>query len=483
MHTSSVNYRFFLSKGWQVSTLALLLLTAHPWSNRVTAQAIRTSSPALSKSVSNSNLTLSEADYTLGAGDRLYVDVFKEEDYSGEYVVLVDGTVSLPLAGKVNVKGLTVAQMTEQVTQRYARYLRFPVVTVSLVTPRPITIAISGEVKSPGAYTVTLGEERKFPSVVDIVQQAGGITTAADIRQVQVRRSSGGKPQILNVNLWQLLEQGELKDNVALRDGDTIVIPTKDTIDVAETRQLADANFGIQTNEPVAVAVVGEVYRPGSYQIDPTQVNEETGRTQPPKLTKAIEQAGGIKPLANIRNIQVRRQTRSGSPQTIDVNLWALLQEGNLNQDIILQDGDTVVIPTAQNLDPSESESLATASFSPTTIQVNVVGEVQAPGKVELPPNTPLNQALLAAGGFDDERAKKSTVELIRLNPNGTVTKRDVNIDFAANINDASNPTLRNNDVVVVKRSDVAAVSDGISPILKTIGGLLSPLSFFLRIF
>lgn len=476
----------FTGNSWQIPLATVLLLTANPFVSR--ARAVQ---PSLEPASSSAPVTpvAVESDYTLGAGDRIYIDIFQEEDYSGEYLVLVDGTVSLPLAGKVQVQGLSLPEATDRVSQQYARYLRLPVVTVSLLAPRPITVAISGEVKSPGAYTVSIDDEqRKFPSVVDIVQEAGGLTAAANVRQVQVRRSIKGQEQVMMVNLWELLQQGNQRDNLALRDGDTIIIPTSDKIDVAETRQLADANFGIQANEPVNVAMVGEVYRPGSYEVQPeTRTESRSGETvrraQPPRLTQAIDLAGGIKPLANVRNIEVRRQTRSGTQQTIDVDLWALLQEGDVSQDIILQDGDTIAIPTAENLDPSESETLASASFSPSTININVVGEVETPGQVELPPNTPLNQALLAAGGFDDARADKSSVELIRLNPNGTVSKREVEIDFAADINDENNPTLQNNDVVVVERSGAASFSDGLGTVLSPLGAILSPLNFFLRIF
>jgi polysaccharide export outer membrane protein len=100
---------------------------------------------------------------------------------------------------------------------------------------------------------------------------------------------------------------------------------------------------------------------------------------------------------------------------------------------------------------------------------------------VEVPPNTPLNQALLAAGGFNN-RARKSRVDLIRLNPNGTVSKRTVDINLAQGINDQSNPILRNNDVVVVNRSGLASVSDTLGTILSPVGSIFTFFNFF-RIF
>ncbi|HEY9797967.1 MAG TPA: SLBB domain-containing protein, partial [Leptolyngbyaceae cyanobacterium] len=117
----------------------------------------------------------------------------------------------------------------------------------------------------------------------------------------------------------------------------------------------------------------------------------------------------------------------------------------------------------------------------PNTIVVNVVGEVTKPGAIPVPPNTPLNQAVLAAGGFNN-RARKSTVELIRLNPNGSVIRRTVSVDLAQGINEDTNPTLRNNDVVVVNRSTIARVSDTLSTVLTPIGSFFSFFNF-LRIF
>jgi polysaccharide export outer membrane protein len=165
----------------------------------------------------------------------------------------------------------------------------------------------------------------------------------------------------------------------------------------------------------------------------------------------------------------------------IAVDLWQLLQGGDLAQDAILQEGDTIAIPTATNIDPAEAPQIAAASFSPNLIRVNVVGEVARPGSVEVPPNTPLNQALLAAGGFNN-RARRSRVDLIRLNPNGTVSKRTIDINLAQGINDQSNPILRNNDVVVINRSGLASVSDTLGTILSPVGSIFTFFNFF-RIF
>ena len=416
-------------------------------------------------------------EYILGASDRIYLDVFQVPELSREYLIVVDGTVSFPWIGRIKLAGLTLTEATQVLSQAYAAYLKRSIVTVTLLTPRPLKIAIAGEVNIPGSYNISLAPGERSPSVTDILKQAGGTTTTADISQVELLRTVDGKERIYTLNLWQILQQGNLNQDITLEDGDRIFIPTKSKIDPAETRLLSNANFGIQTNQEIDVVVAGEVYRPGSYKIEPERALSRNDRNlpirKPPRLSQAIQIAGGIKPLADIRSIEVRRFQYDGSQQTIQVNLWELLQNGDLAQDVILQDGDTILIPKAEKLDPQESETFASANFAPDSIRVNVVGEVKKPGGIDLPPNTPLNQAILAAGGFDKRRAKEKTVELIRLNPNGTVSKRDIPVDFTKDANEENNPLLRNNDVVVINRSRFTATTDTLDSILRPVASLL----------
>ncbi|MFM7578410.1 MAG: polysaccharide biosynthesis/export family protein, partial [Microcystaceae cyanobacterium] len=198
-------------------------------------------------------------------------------------------------------------------------------------------------------------------------------------------------------------------------------------------------------------------------------------------LTQALQEAGGVKPDADIRDIQVRRQNRNGQEELIAVNLWELLQSGDLDKDIILQSGDTINVPQASELTASQFDAMATANFAPKTIRVNVIGEVRKPGSVELPPNSTLNQGLLAGGGFDPRRADQSNVNLIRLNPDGTVTKMTIQPDFSENIDSERNPTLRNNDVILVNTSALASTTDTLGTAFSPIGAILG--GGFLSIF
>ncbi len=353
---------------------------------------------------------------------------------------------------------------------------------------QPVNIAVSGEVARPGAYTVTRVDEAGGQlTVTRALQTAGGVTLSADIREIRVlRRPKAGAPQTIVVNLWEMLDRGDFSQDIILQQGDTIEVPTASNPNSIESARIATANFAANTSTPLNVAIVGEVNRPGTYTISGEDVSA-TGEAQNlntantggaivglPTVTRAIKIAGGITPTADIRQVQVLRQRKNGTQQIIDVNLWELLENGNLNEDVLLQQGDTIVVQTATNIDLAEAPRLATASFSPNRIQVNIVGEIQEPGMVELPPNASLNQAILVAGGFNNTRAEKDEVELIRLNPNGTVSRQTIPIDFAQGLDEGTNPILRNNDVIVVGRTRLARFGDRVSPIGQVTNSVFS---------
>ncbi|MBW4600559.1 MAG: SLBB domain-containing protein [Calothrix sp. FI2-JRJ7] len=425
--------------------------------------------------------------YTLGGGDLIRVNVFEVENYNGDYQVPPGGSINLPLIGSVNVLGLTIEEASDEITRRYARFLKRPIISINLLSPRPINVVVSGEVTRPGSYSLSLqggagnNPGVQYPTILAAIQTAQGYTLSADITSVQVRRRLGRSgEQLVNLNLRQLIETGRTPQDITLRDGDTIFIPRATNFDLATSRNLAASSFAADPTRPRSVAVIGEVLRPGSYLVTPGSTEAGAGTTQTnlpsvtgqPTVMRALQLAGGIGARADVRNVIIRRQTRTGAPQDININLWQLLQ-GDIDQDAILQDGDTIFVATATEVNRAEATQLATTTLSPTRIQVGVVGEVKRPGPVDIQPNSSLNQALLAAGGFNDARASRQTVDLVRLNPDGSVTKREVKVDLAAGINEQTNPILSNNDVVIVSRNGITKTGDTLGTVLNPLGGLL----------
>jgi polysaccharide biosynthesis/export protein len=581
-------------------TLAKVL----PNQAKVAATPVKTNKPKTPAKIAapiNNNFADS---YTLGPSDRLRVDIFNVPEYSGEFYVLGDGAINLPVVGAIPVQGLTIQKASALLTSYFSRYVKRPIVTISVLAPRPVQFAIAGEVTRAGSYTIPFTlENRKFPSISQAIQLAGGTTQTANLRQVQVRRAATGR--ILTVNLFDVLQRGNTAQDISLRDGDTIYIARSEAVSAADRLRLSGSNLANQ-DATVKVAILGEVGKPGTYTLrgeaGASAAGGPTGRITPPTLTEAIKIAGGSTASADLSRIKVRRNTRTGAGQTVPINLMSLLQSGDFGQDIILQDGDTILLPTASeinnansslvaasNLGPqaitppkvivvgevnrpgtyivkSESnttnnntqlagvvalptvttaiqaaagikptanireiqlirttrngeqkiainlfkllqqgdgsqdiiiqegdrifipiaqaasaqdvELVASSTFSPAAIKVNVIGEIAVKagkgGTIDVPPNTTLNQALLIAGGFDNVRSNKNEVDFIRLNPNGTVTKRMIKLNFARGIDPENNPRLQNNDTIVIGRNNLTRFGDGFSTILTPFGGLFN---------
>ncbi len=448
-----------------ITHLSLIILTT--LTGHLSSLAQPLPSPSEQIPPLNTQPEIVESPYILGVGDQISVQIFNAEDFSGEAKILADGSVQLPFIQRLYVQGKTLEQATEMIQTEYANILKNPLITVTLSELRPLEIGVSGEVHRPGFYTLNLFDpesrlpELRYPTVSEALRRAGGITLSADIRQIQLRRlTPGGGEQIIPLNFWDFLQNGNSRSNITLRDGDTIIVPAATDFNQAEIRQIASSNLAISAEAAHNIIVVGQVNRPGNYVLIGGDANTERPGGYA-TVTWAIRQAGGITEQADIRQIQLLRMTQAGTQQMIPINLWDLLQTGDLNKDPFLQNGDTIIIPQATAVNLAEVTPIARASFSPATIKVSVVGEINNPGAgtIDVAPDTTLNQALMKAGGFNP-RARRKSVDLIRLNPDGTISQRTIAVDLSVSPNEQTNPLLRNNDIIVVDRSGLARFSD-----------------------
>jgi len=165
----------------------------------------------------------------------VHVLIFNVPEYNGEYMLLSDGTVNMPMVGTIRLQGMTISQASEEIASAMGQFLRRPIITISLLRVRPLKIAIAGEVNWPGSYSVDLNRNQSvnIPTVTGAIELAGGITQSADIRRIQVRRtrpytgevqSSLKSAEIITLDLWQLLQRADLSQDIILRDGDSILI-------------------------------------------------------------------------------------------------------------------------------------------------------------------------------------------------------------------------------------------------------------------
>lgn len=213
---------------------------------------------------------------------------------------------------------------------------------------------------------------------------------------------------------------------------------------------------------PVQVSILGEVSRPGLYPL--------ASYSTP---VSAIQTAGGITLNADIRQIVLRRPAGSGGveKQTV-LDLAQLLQAGNQRQNPILFDGDTLIVTRTDKPLPSEVLQIGLSNLSPLTISVTLVGEVKQPGTISVPANTPLQEALLRAGGPVPWRAKKSDIELVRLNRNGTTTSEFYSYQPGQDISKGFNPPLRDRDMIIVRRSYYGKTMDLLNQVVLPLSSL-----------
>ena len=236
---------------------------------------------------------------------------------------------------------------------------------------------------------------------------------------------------------------------------------------------------------PVLVSVVGAVEKPGLYSISKAgdalnsnaQASEASGL---PTLVDAIQRAGGITQLADLRSVKLQRRL-PGTPvqfKLAQLNLLDLVMEGDQLQNPYLFDGDTIKLDRVQET-PIEALELAATNLSPKMIDVNVIGEVNAPGRIQVLANTPLVQAVLAAGGLKDWRANGGNVELVRIKRNGSAILKRFRFDMGSDLSNDTNPPLRQGDTIRVGRSLLAKGSDAIGAVSEPVSGLVTALSLF----
>jgi len=241
-----------------------------------------------------------------------------------------------------------------------------------------------------------------------------------------------------------------------------------------------DLNLRVIRPRPLQVSVAGEVERPGLYSLTLNEVSQtEAGRSTQisglPTVVTAIQKAGGLTLNADLSSVRLQR--RLPGEQSVlretTLDLLALLREGDKTQNPFLFDGDTLLIGKASAPDRDAME-LAAANLSPQAIRVTVVGEVARPGRLDLQANTPIVQAILAAGGPLNWRGKRSHVELVRINRNGSATRELFQIDYSQGVSGMRNPPLRDGDTVIVNRSTYAVASDAIGAVANPISGLVN---------
>jgi len=158
-------------------------------------------------------------EYTVGEGDLLRINVWKETEISQNVAVRPDGNISLPLVSEIKVVGLTPRQIQELITERLKSVLTNPQVTVTVTEVRSKMVYITGEVAKPGAYPVVTPT-----NVLQLIARAGGLNPFANRKGIYILRA-GERTSRLRFNYKDVVQGKNSEQNVILQPGDTVVVP------------------------------------------------------------------------------------------------------------------------------------------------------------------------------------------------------------------------------------------------------------------
>lgn len=150
------------------------------------------------------------ADYKLGAGDQLRINVFGEPDLSGQYTVSAQGKIDFPLVGNVDAAGLTLNDFSASLERVLSKgFLKQPHLSTEVLNYRPFYIL--GEVSKPGTYPYSASL-----TVLNAVATAGGFTYRADQGKVIIKHLSEDKERTYR-----------LTSTMVVQPGDTVRIPER----------------------------------------------------------------------------------------------------------------------------------------------------------------------------------------------------------------------------------------------------------------
>ena len=160
------------------------------------------------------------ADYIIGADDALKIVFWREESLSGDVLVRPDGKISLALLNDVQAAGLTPNQLRESLVQAASRYVTDPSVTVIVKQINSRKVFVTGQVNKPGPFTLN-----DNMTVLQMLALAGGLQEWADADHILVMRTEAGQTKSYKFNYKDVRKGKNLQQNIALKPGDTIVVP------------------------------------------------------------------------------------------------------------------------------------------------------------------------------------------------------------------------------------------------------------------
>jgi polysaccharide export outer membrane protein len=161
-------------------------------------------------------------DYRIGPGDTLKVSVFQNDELTATLPVRPDGKISTPLVEDMVAVGKTPSQLARDIEKSLSEYIKSPKVSVVVTIALSVysQVKVIGQVKTPQSLPY-----RDGMTVLDAVLAVGGLSQFAAGNRARLVRTENGKQTEIKVKLDALLNDGDMKQNLALKPSDVLVVP------------------------------------------------------------------------------------------------------------------------------------------------------------------------------------------------------------------------------------------------------------------
>jgi protein involved in polysaccharide export with SLBB domain len=430
------------------------------------------------------------ADYKLGVGDEVVIQIWGDVQKTESLIIGRNGTIAPTGIGQQRVAGLSVVETKKMLIQRFSRVYSgvrngaSNATTFVEVTPgalRQKSVIVVGEVKKPGNYLIP-----STAGVVSAIAKAGGPTDAASLRNVYIRR--GGAEKLDSVDLYNYFLTGKITDTTTLADFDVILVNPVDKRVVIDGAVRRPAQYELKGNETFedlfkfSGGLLPEAYTK-NILIERTNPGVERGifTIDEENLAKILTQSNDFVLVEFIDKIN-NTVAIEGSVER--PGLWAF-SEGMKVSDLIdlaggvLDDffGDRIeIIRTSVNLEKEilslNAKELLNKTGSDLELQkwdvvkvysiwdlrfrefVDVYGEVKNPGKYFLRKGMTIQDIILLAGGFNAD-AYQDSVEISRITSSDIHKGNEVEykrINISADFFKKNTDTLKHQDIVFVRK-------------------------------
>jgi polysaccharide export outer membrane protein len=300
------------------------------------------------------------ANYVLGPGDELTVSLFGARNQQFTLSLSRDGTLNFPELGPIRLAGLTFERARQLIQTRVKQQLVGVDAVVSMGILRAINVFMAGEVKAPGAYSVSA-----LTTITQALYASGGPTEIGTLRDIQVKRNGR---VVKRFDLYELLALGDASNDMRLQSGDVLFVP------------LAGRE----------VEIGGAVFRPGTYEVkDGESLNDILGLS------------GGLRDEADTGNIILSRYSKDEETnQVIDLAAVDISK---------LEPSDILYAPFAPQYFDVKQRALK-AQDTNRAFAVQISGQVQFPGTYYVRPGERLSDLIARSGGYTQEASLNGAI-------------------------------------------------------------------------